>query len=104
MGRYKQKEIIVRDFEEITVVLENRDTIWIVPKRASTTIIFHRWLSPPLGTYTNWHRFRQKLYINKRITLGDVYRWANQHEIQSQGTMRRPEILQDKARNNGGNK
>lgn len=93
MGRYRQQNIIIREFDEVIIVLENRDTIWALPKRASTNIIFHRWFSPPLGTYPDWHKFRQKLYTNRNITLNDCYRWARQHEIQSQGTTRAPDYL-----------
>lgn len=78
--------------DELTIVILYRDTIWIIPKRASTNIIFHRWFSPPLGSFPNWHRFRQKLYTNKHITLDDVYKWARIHEIESIGTTRAPTI------------
>lgn len=92
MGRYKQQSVIIREHEELTIVIESKDTIWVLPKRASTNIIFHRWFSPPLGTWRDWHLFRQKLYTNKNVTLDDCYRWARQHEIQSQGTARSPDI------------
>lgn len=92
MGRYKPQHVTIRELPELTIIIEYRDTIWIIPKRASTNIIFHRWFSPPLGSFPEWHKFRQKLYTNKYITLDDVYRWARQHEIQSVGTTRAPTI------------
>ena len=92
MGRYKQREIIIREFPEVTIVIESRDTIWALPKRASTNIIFHRWLGPPLGTWQNWRKFRERMRANKNITLGDCYRLANHWQIEMQGTTRRPNI------------
>ena len=92
MGRYKQREIIIREFPELTIVIESRDTIWALPKRASTNIIFHRWLGPPLGTWQNWRKFRERMRANKNITLGDCYRLANHWQIEMQGTTRRPNI------------
>ena len=44
--------IITRDFEELTIVIENRNTIWALPKRSQPNIIFHRWYGP-LGTFEN---------------------------------------------------
>lgn len=93
MGRFKPKQhAIIREMDELTIIILYRDTIWVIPKRGSTNIVFHRWFSPPLGSFPNWHRFRQKLYTNKIITLDDVYRWARLHEIQSVGTTRAPTI------------
>lgn len=93
MGRFKpREEAIIREFDELTVIILYRDTIWIVPKRASCNIIFHRWFSPPLGSFPDWHKFRKKLIENKHITLDDCYRWARTHQIQSQGTTRAPTL------------
>lgn len=94
MGRYKQRGVIIRDFEDVTIVIENRDTIWALPKRASTNVIFHRWFGP-LNTWQNWRRFRQRIWANRNLTLYDCYRLANKWEIAMVGTLRRPEILEE---------
>ena len=85
--------IITRDFEELTIVIENRNTIWALPKRSQPNIIFHRWYGP-LGTFENWRRFRERMRANKNITLADCYRLANRWQIQMQGTTRIPQSMQ----------
>lgn len=92
MGAYKQESVIRRKFEELEVLILDKQTIWVIPTRASTRIIFHRWFSPPLGSWENWRRFRQKLYHNRRITLNDVYKWARMHGIESMGSTRMPDL------------
>lgn len=84
--------IIIRDFEELTIVIEDRNTIWALPKHSMPNVIFHRWYGP-LGTFENWRRFRERMRANKNITLADCYRLANRWEVQMQGTTRRPEAL-----------
>lgn len=83
---------IIRDFEELTIVIENRNTIWALPKRSKPNVIFHRWYSP-LNTWQNWRRFRERMRANKNLTLNDCYRLANRWQIQMQGTTRTPESL-----------
>lgn len=84
--------IIIRDFEELTIVIEDRNTIWALPKHSMPNVIFHRWFGP-LGTFENWRRFRERMRANKNITLADCYRLANRWQVQTQGTTRRPEAL-----------
>lgn len=91
MARYKQKGVIIREFEDLTIVLADKETIWAVPRRSGPNIIFHRWFAP-LGSYTQWHRFRKKLDENKNVTLAKCYRWAAQHGIQSLGSTRAPTL------------
>lgn len=89
---YKQEAVIIRRFKELEVIILDKRTIWVIPTRASTRIIFHRWFSPPLGSWENWRRFRQKLYANKSVSLNDVYKWARMHGIESMGTTRDPTL------------
>ena len=94
MGRYKQKSIIIRDFEDVTIVIENRDTIWALPKRSKPNVIFHRWFGP-LNTWQDWRRFRERMYSNQNISLMDCYRLAERWGVPSHGTLRRPKILEE---------
>lgn len=84
--------IIIRDFEELTIVIEDRNTIWALPKHSQPNVIFHRWYSP-LGTWQNWRRFRERMRANKNLTLDDCYRLANRWQVQMQGTTRTPKSL-----------
>ena len=95
--------IITRDFEELTIVIENRNTIWALPKRSQPNIIFHRWYGP-LGTFENWRRFRERMRANKNITLADCYRLANRWQIQMQGTTRKPQSMQHSPESGKGDK
>lgn len=92
MGRYKQESVIMRCLAELDIVILDKQTIWILPKRASTNIIFQRWFSPPLGSWEDWRRFKQKLYSNKSVTLERVFYWAKMHGVQCVGTMRKPNL------------
>lgn len=90
------KEVLVRRFEELDVFFIDKATIWVVPKYASSCIIYHRWFSPPLGSWEQWRRFKQKLMLNKKITIQDCYHWAIMHGIESKGTLRKPDEKQFK--------
>lgn len=92
MGRYVQESVIIRRFDELDVVILDKQTIWILPKKASTNIIYHRWFSPPLGSWENWRRFRFMLVRNKRITLEYVYSIGAHYGIESMGTTRSPNL------------
>lgn len=97
--------IIIRDFEELTIVIEDRNTIWALPKRSMPNVIFHRWYSP-LNTWQDWRRFRERMRANKNLTLNDCYRLANRWNVQMQGTTRKPKILNQGTQHmqaNGGN-
>lgn len=89
MGRYKQRDIIIREFDEITIVIANRNTIWALNKRGPISVVYHRWFGP-LNTYQNWRRFRERMRANKNMTMLDVYRLANRWNIDSQGSTRSP--------------
>jgi hypothetical protein len=101
VGRYKQHDIIIREFEEVTIVIANRNTIWMLPKKANINVAFHRWYGP-LNTYEGWRRFRERMRANRNITLDDCYRLARIHGITTQGSTRsREDIINSiiKARN-----
>lgn len=92
MGRYKQRDIIIREFEELTIVIANRDTIWMLPRRAKINVAFHRWYGP-LNTWQAWRRFRERMRANKNLTLEDCYRLARIHGITSKGSTRSKEDI-----------
>lgn len=95
MGRYKQREIIIREFEDITLIIANRNTIYALNKRGPISVIFHRWFGP-LDTWQNWRKFRERMRANKKLTMLDCYRIANRWEIASQGSTRPPwQIMND---------
>lgn len=94
MGRYKQRDIIIREFEEVTVVIADRNTIWALNKRGLVSVVFHRWFAP-LNTWQNWRKFRERMRANKNLTMQDIYKHAARWEITSQGSTRSPaEILE----------
>lgn len=95
MGRFKQRDIIIREFDDITIVIANRNTIWMLPHRGLISVVFHRWFGP-LDTWQNWRRFRERMRANKKLTMLDVYRLANRWEIASQGSTRpKAQIMQE---------
>lgn len=92
MARYRQQELKVREFEDVTIVLpQDRERIWAYPKKGAGVILFHRFYAP-LGSFQPWHRFRKKLDENKNISLAACFRWADQHEIQHMVTTRAPSL------------
>ncbi len=75
----------------ITIIVKDRETIWIVPKRPHTPkMIFHRWFKPALGTYKQWYIFRKALLNYKRLDAEIVIKLAKRYGIQSTGTVRDP--------------
>ena len=82
---------ILREMESITIIVKDRETIWILPKRRHTpNIIFHRWFKPALGTYKQWYIFRKALLNYKRLNVETVFKLAKRYGIQSTGTVRDP--------------
>lgn len=82
---------ILREMETITIIVKDRETIWIMPKQAHTpNIIFHRWFKPALGTYRQWYIFRKALLNYKRLNVEIVTKLARRYDIQSTGTVRDP--------------
>lgn len=78
--------------ESLTIIFKDHESIWVIPKHASTNIIFNRWWTPK-GSYTEgWQDFRRKLYRNKKLDLAEIYRFARRFQIQSMGTTRAPTI------------
>lgn len=95
MGRYKQHDIIIRDFEEVTIIIANRNTIWMLPKKGRIAVAFHRWYGP-LNTYEPWRRFRERMRANQNLTMDDCYRLARIHNITSKGSTRsRDQIINE---------
>lgn len=89
MGRYKQRDITIREFDDVIIVIADRNTIWALNKRGPISVAFHRWFAP-LNTYEDWRRFRERMRANKNLTLWEVYRIAAKWGITSQGTTRSP--------------
>lgn len=82
---------LLREMATITIIVKDRETIWIVPKRPHTPkIIFHRWFKPALGTYKQWYIFRKALLNYKRLNVEIVIKLAKRYGIQSTGTARDP--------------
>lgn len=103
MGRFKAKKVTIREFEDIVIVFQNGDTIWMLPRRSTPNVIFHRWFAPR-GSYAKWHGFRKRLYEANHADLGYCHRMADRFGIQSQATLRNPTVagieINAKARNN----
>lgn len=91
VGRYKQKDVYIREFDSVTVVLLNHETIYAIPVYGTPNIIYHRFFGP-LGTYPEWKRFRYAMRYNKRLTPKIIHTIAMRNGIQSFGTMRKPEL------------
>lgn len=82
---------LLREMATITIIVKDRETIWIVPKRPHTPkIIYHRWFKPALGTYKQWYIFRKALLNYKRLNVEVVIKLAKRYDIQSTGTVRDP--------------
>lgn len=91
VGRYKQKQVYVREFKDVIVVLLNQETIYSMPKQGSPNIIYHRFFGP-LGTYPEWKRFRHSMRYNRRLNPKTIHTIAIRNNIQSFGTMRTPNL------------
>ena len=92
MGRpFSIDRPILREMETITIIIKDRETIWVLPKKKYTpNIIFHRWFKPALGTYKQWYIFRKALLNYKRLNVEIIYKLAKRYQIQSTGTVRAP--------------
>lgn len=92
MGRpFANDRPLLREMESITIIIKDRETIWILPKQKHTpNIIFHRWFKPALGTYKQWYIFRKALLNYKRLNVEIIYKLARRYQIQSTGTARTP--------------
>lgn len=104
MGRFKAKKVTIREFDDIIIVFENGDTIWMLPKHSTPNVIFHRWFAPR-GSYGNsWHGFRKRLYEAKNADIGYCHRMADRFGVQTHATLRNPTVagteINAKARNN----
>lgn len=91
VGRYKQVQVYVREFDDVKVVLLNQETIYALPKHGAPNIIYHRFFGP-LGTYPEWRKFRYSLRYNRRLTPKKIHTLAMRHGIQSFGTQRTPNL------------
>lgn len=88
--KFRAEAITIRELETVQIIFKDHETIWVLPKHASTNVIFHRWWSER-GSYTDgWQAFRRKMFRNKKIDLLTCYRLAAKHHIQSTGTQREP--------------
>lgn len=77
--------------ETVTIIVKDRETIWLLPKKQHTpNIIFHRWFKPALGTYKQWYIFRKALLNYKHIDIETAIKLAKRYDIQSTGTVRAP--------------
>ena len=91
VGRYKQVQVYVREFDDVKVVLLNQETIYALPKYGAPNIIYHRFFGER-GTYPQWRRFRYSLMYNKRLTRQKIHSLAIKHRIMSFGTRRMPNL------------
>ena len=91
VGRYKQVQIYVREFDDVKVVLLNQETIYALPAHGAPNIIYHRFFGP-LGTYPAWRRFRYSMRYNRRLTVKKIHTIAMRNGVQSFGTMRTPDL------------
>lgn len=91
VGRYKQVQVYVREFDDVKVVLLNQETIYVLPTHGAPNIIYHRFFGP-LGTYPEWRRFRKAVRYNRRLTPKKIHTLAMRHGIQSFGTQRSPNL------------
>ena len=92
MGRpFANNRPILREMEQLTIIIKDRETIWVMPhKKYTPNIIFHRWFKPALGTYKQWYIFRKALLNYKRLDVEIIYKLAKRYQIQSTGTVRAP--------------
>lgn len=91
VGRFKQMQIYVREFDDVKIVLLNQETIYALPRSGVPNIIYHRFFGE-LGTYPAWKRFRKSLMYNKQLTRRKIHSLAMKHGIQSFGTQRYPNL------------
>ena len=54
VGRYKQVQVYVREFDDVKVVLLNQETIYALPTHGAPNIIYHRFFGPHVG-HATWH-------------------------------------------------
>lgn len=88
---FENRQPLLRKMETVTIIVKDKETIWILPQQAHTpNIIFHRWFKPALGTYKRWYIFRKALLNYKRLNVEIIYKLAKRYEIQSTGTVRHP--------------
>lgn len=88
---FERKQPLLREMETITIIVKDKETIWVLPKQAHTpNIIFHRWFKPALGTYKQWYIFRKALLNYKRLDVEIIFKLAKRYQIQSTGTVRAP--------------
>ena len=91
VGRFKQAQVYVRQFQDVTVVVYNQETIYALPKHGSPNIIYHRFFGE-IGTYPAWKLFRTSIMRSKRLTRQKIHSLAMKHGIQSFGTQRSPNL------------
>ena len=90
-GRWRQEKPLLREMPTCTIIIKDRETIWILPKQRMTpNVIFHRWFKPAIGTWHNWYIFRKALLNYKQLDVEIIYKLAKRYEIQSTGTTRAP--------------
>lgn len=92
MGRpFAREKPLIREMESVTIIVKDRETIWVLPKKRHTpNIIYHRWFKPALGTYKSWYIFRKALLNYKRLDVEIIYKLAKRYAIASTGTVRAP--------------
>lgn len=88
--KFRATSITIREFDTLTIIFKDKETIWILPNNASTNIVFNRWFAPRGSYSAGWQDFRRKLFRNKRVSLEYCYKIAKKHQIQSMGTTRSP--------------
>lgn len=78
MGRYCAERTIVRHTSDLQIIFRDKYSIYV--ESSMGRYVFHRWYAPR-GSYGGWHIFRQSLLTRRRISLSDIFEWANANDI-----------------------
>lgn len=92
MGRFKSEGVVVREFEEMTLIFWDNNSIYMYPKAYRIGTIFHKWGAPRGFSGEHWGDFRRRLMYNKNLTLSKCYELALTHEIVATSTVRKLDL------------
>ncbi len=86
MGRFKQKYIIIRQFEKLSIVFWDAHSIYVFPNGFEKFgYVFHNWYAP-IGSYSSgWRQFRLQLLRSKAPDFNYCCRMAGRYEVLSSG-------------------
>lgn len=86
--RFQSEAIVVREFEDMTLIFFDNDSIYMYPKRYRVGTIFNKWFSHRGYSGAHWGKFRKRLMYNKHLTIADCYNLALTHQVNSTATLR----------------